>query len=413
MIEKREPSDQLPKAVAKDGAKWLLIPSKIVLKSFCNWPENRTLLVKFLSQLATFGFFISILGNIYLIMQNANNLDDVVYSISMLVISAETMGRRILIEVYAKTFRKLLLHVYDDFWASDVAGEDTHCEIKKKTKLLLNFFIGFSVIGVTSVMQTIISANVRGAKPLFTLYTYPFETSPYFECMFIMEAYLTFDVIFATNSTDIFLYSLLYNCEAQFKLLSAYFKVNFDKILHIPDDEERGRRAIELIVKCVKHHELLLQKLLLHIYDDFWASDIAGEDTHREIKEKSKLLLNFFIGVAVISVTSVMQTIISANVRGAKPLFTLYTYPFETSPYFECMFIVEAYLTFDVVFATSSTDIFLYTLLFNCEAQFKVLSAYFKANFEKILHVADAEERGRRAIELIVKCVKHHELLLQ
>ncbi|KAF5296203.1 hypothetical protein FQA39_LY12657 [Lamprigera yunnana] len=189
----------------------------------------------------------------------------------MIVILIETIGRRALIEIHSKDLSKLLTLIYYDFWPSNIADEATHKNVTKKSNIFFTFFMSYTIVGSFCMMQTVIFASVAGIKPFFTLYPQPLETSPYYECVYVLETYLSLDVSFTTNGTDIILMSLLFICTAQFEIISSYFKVNFEKLLLLSDEDERGQKAKNLLFECIEKHNMLLEscKILDKPYGDF------------------------------------------------------------------------------------------------------------------------------------------------
>lgn len=86
---KRNRHATLPRSVFKDGVKWILIPTKIILDYVCLWPENFNKITTTLLFLMVTSTVLILIGEIQFISENSNSFTKTISGVSIFVVSIE------------------------------------------------------------------------------------------------------------------------------------------------------------------------------------------------------------------------------------------------------------------------------------------------------------------------------------
>lgn len=176
----------------------------------------------------------------------------------------------------SKDLNKIIEIISEEFWPADIMGKTTRDDIKRYSKSLMMVFIIQYISAVAFLSFYVILPVTKPGKQLPHTSWFPFDvtSSPYYEIIFIWQAYLTVYI----NENVVCAYDTLYcaicgNCIAQFRLLNTALRyigsgkedVIVGKLLQTPgvtyesigDDSAKAER--KLLVICIKHHQKLIK----------------------------------------------------------------------------------------------------------------------------------------------------------
>ncbi|KAF5278865.1 hypothetical protein FQR65_LT03554 [Abscondita terminalis] len=301
---KKPKNDELPKEVFKDDAKWILVPSKVILKSLCVWPETQNKLNTFISVFIIFNYGLLLTHIMRYIIHKDTNLAGAAYAITGFMVAAESVMRRILLMIFAKRFSRLLQVVYYDFWPSDITGKGV---ISKASVLIVIATIGYFSAGYSYIFNNLIGLFYERKIPFQSVYPFDHTKSPMYELVYVWQSLLLVEFDVHLTVFDFFLAGLISNCVAQFKLLRRFLIQNFEKAIKMAetDPEKATDEAYKLILLIFRRHNNLIA---------FW-SRIC-----KEIDEMlSMFTLVMYIGnVATLCSSSFLLAV--ARAEGMRPL---------------------------------------------------------------------------------------------
>ncbi|KAK4872889.1 hypothetical protein RN001_014918 [Aquatica leii] len=246
---KKPDTNLLPKEVFKDDAKWILVPSKIILKTLCVWPESQSKLTKCISVFIIINYGFLLTHIMRYIIDKDTNLAGAAYAVTGFMVAAESVSRRILLMFFAKKISKILQVVYYDFWPSDITGKGV---IPKASVLIVIATIGYFSAGYSYIFNNLIGQFYERKIPFKSIYPFDHMKSPYFELIYVWQSLLLVEFDVHLTVFDFFLAGLISNCVAQFKLLRRFLVQNFEKAVKIAEtDPQRGTdEAYKLILIC-------------------------------------------------------------------------------------------------------------------------------------------------------------------
>ncbi|KAF5286685.1 hypothetical protein FQA39_LY16168 [Lamprigera yunnana] len=233
-VEKRSESKKLPKEVFKDDAKWILIPSKVILESLCVWPENQNKLTTFISCFIIFNYIFLLTYIMRYIIDKDTNLAGAAYAVTGFMVAAESVGRRILLMIFSKKITNILHAVYYDFWPSDITGKGV---IPKASVLIVIATIGYFSAGYSYIFNNLIGLFYERKIPFQSIYPFDHTKSPYYELIYVWQSLLLVEFDVHLTVFDFFLAGLVSNCVAQFKLLRRFLKQNFEKAVFMAETD--------------------------------------------------------------------------------------------------------------------------------------------------------------------------------
>ncbi|KAK5639894.1 hypothetical protein RI129_010705 [Pyrocoelia pectoralis] len=250
----RKNGGKLPKGVFKDDAKWILLPSKIILESLCVWPENRSKFTTFMSVFIIINYAFLLTYNMRYIIHKDTDLAGAAYGITGFMVAAESVGRRIILMVFAKKVTKILHAVYYDFWPSDMTGKDV---ISKASVLFVIATIGYFSAGYSYIFNNLIGQFYERKIPFKSIYPFDYLKSPYYELIYVWQCLLLVEFDVHLTAFDFFLSGLVMNCVAQFKLLRRFLLQNFEKAVKMAETqpEKATTEAYRLILLAVVRAE--------------------------------------------------------------------------------------------------------------------------------------------------------------
>lgn len=145
--------------------------------------------------------------------------------------------------LYFKTDIADLMREFATFWELDTADDPKPAEAE--LRLYKNAVITFFVLAVAHVFVLIFAPLIVGGRNLaFALWLPEGAPSPYYELVYLMEAYEV-----------VMLLSLVVGCDAVFVAFAGNLAVQF-KLL---SQKMRSATDGETLVECVKHHRRLVE----------------------------------------------------------------------------------------------------------------------------------------------------------
>ncbi|XP_031357794.1 odorant receptor Or2-like [Photinus pyralis] len=254
VMEAYEKSDraELPKHLRTDGVKWLFVPVKVILDALSVWPERQNKITLTLSLAVIISYLYIFTAQISFILDKNTDLSTAADAIAGVIAAIETAGRRIISIFLAKKIAKILLTVYFEFWPSDLVTPELSRLLTRRSWILLVAVACYTSSALFWSSQCLTVPFQLRDTPLPSKFTFPYLSSPFYEMVYIWEGVLSVELAINICSFDWFFMSVIWSCTAQFRLLREYLKANFVKA-------EASGQAWELMVKCIKHHQLLIE----------------------------------------------------------------------------------------------------------------------------------------------------------
>ncbi|KAF5282247.1 hypothetical protein FQR65_LT14379 [Abscondita terminalis] len=172
--------------------------------------------------------------------------------------------------------------------------------------------------------------------------------------------------------------------------------------------ETLSRRVLSIILAKK------IAKILSTIYYDFWPSNTAGPETNKLLTRRSWIVL-ISVGIYTISAMFWATQCLTVPFQiHSTPLRSKFTFPYLKSPYYEMLYVWQGVLSAELAICICGFDLFFITMIWACVAQFRLLREYLKVNFPKVAKsgfIRDGEKT--EAWFLMLKCIKHHSLLIQ
>ncbi|KAF2883305.1 hypothetical protein ILUMI_22865 [Ignelater luminosus] len=82
---------KLPKEVSRDGAKWLMVTSKIILDTCCVWPEKQNNLSRLIHLWYILSYIVFSFGQLYCISDKNSDPGTIAYAISLFIVTIEVV----------------------------------------------------------------------------------------------------------------------------------------------------------------------------------------------------------------------------------------------------------------------------------------------------------------------------------
>lgn len=83
---------KLPKEVVKDGAKWLFVPTKVILDTLCVWPESQNNFTFILHVFTFMSYSIFMYGSIRYMTGKDVSLGDIALTITVQTVMVEVIN---------------------------------------------------------------------------------------------------------------------------------------------------------------------------------------------------------------------------------------------------------------------------------------------------------------------------------
>ncbi|CAG9833429.1 unnamed protein product [Diabrotica balteata] len=238
------------------------------------WPcrENRIIVIAACIITTSLQFFM-FCGIFAYIVNNLNEFNEVTYALFMIVLPTGPILKMPVIAYKSKEFKKLISQISTKYWPSDLL------DVGSKNDFKGIYTAGFTVIGAmlglgfvfTTALwvQPLLSSEIT--FPLPSLYPSGWVNDYTFWLFYGLQAiYLIFVILVGTGSADFLILSVCIYTANQFYLLQQCFLVyntdemaEVNKKLRALDKEDMqkyyGYTEKEYLVRCVKHHAMLLR----------------------------------------------------------------------------------------------------------------------------------------------------------
>lgn len=156
--------------------------------------------------------------------------------------------------LHRKKFYVLLNKMEERFWNSDAYQPQVHeeMEITQLTRscwwFCLYYAVGGSILSIALVIKPALFNSGRQV-PLMC-WAPEGNPTPFYQTVYLIEAYILLNVVFIVGGFDIFYTSLNIRICVQFKLLRY-------ELEHVIGKEEKKNEF--RLKRCIKHHQLLLE----------------------------------------------------------------------------------------------------------------------------------------------------------
>ncbi|KAK5639758.1 hypothetical protein RI129_010569 [Pyrocoelia pectoralis] len=263
---------KLPKHIWHDGVKWLFVPIKIILDSLSVWAERQNKMTYALSLMSGASYIYILTGQVSFIFDKESDLTTAADGIAGLILVVETVSRRIINIILARRIAKILSTIYYEFWPSNLAGDEVDKLLRRRSWIVLISVGIYSMSALFWTTQCLTVPFQIHATPLPTKFTFPYLTSPFYEMVYVWQGFLCAEMAVSICGLDLFFISMVWSCVAQFRLLREYLKTAFDKVaqsgsIHTDENSEPWN----VILKCIKHHVLLIDTALSYaVYECGW-----------------------------------------------------------------------------------------------------------------------------------------------
>lgn len=170
--------------------------------------------------------------------------------------------------------------------------------------------------------------------------------------------------------------------------------------------------------------------MLNMVQKEFWPSDLFGGKIQTELKKietAASSVMIFVYATAVVYFTGLFVIPLSSGNYNL-PLDSAFGFDFAFSPYFEILYFIQCWTNmFVIMHGIRGHDDLFVALVTNCIGQFKLLKeavSYIGTGKEnKINSILNGIEKSKgyhqfykynkQEIILLVKCIEHHQKLLQ
>ncbi|KAK4872444.1 hypothetical protein RN001_014473 [Aquatica leii] len=202
-------------------------------------------------------------------------------------------------------------------------------------------------------------------------------------------------------------------------ILTGQINFIFDKQIDLSDAADGIAGAI-VVVETVSRRVLSIvlakkiTNILSTIYYDFWPSNINGPEMNKLLTRRSWIVLT---AVGIYTTSALFWATQSLTVPlqlHASPLRSKFTFPDLDSPYYEMVYVWQGVLCAEIAINICGFDLFFISIIWTCVAQFILLREYIRQNFIKAAKSGIIRSREKtEAWNLMLKCIKHHCVLIQ
>ncbi|KAB0792479.1 hypothetical protein PPYR_14438 [Photinus pyralis] len=157
-----------------------------------------------------------------------------------------------------------------------------------------------------------------------------------------------------------------------------------------------------------------IARILSTIYHQFWPSDMVGDEVDRLLRRRSWIVL-VSVGIYTISALFWASQCLTVPFQvHATPLPSKFTFPYLQSPFYEMVYVWQGALSAELAVNICAFDLFFVSLIWTCVAQFRLLREYLKRNFARVARSGfNRTEDNTEAWNVVLKCIKHHHLLIE
>uniref|UniRef100_A0A6P7FDY9 Uncharacterized protein LOC114328413 isoform X2 n=1 Tax=Diabrotica virgifera virgifera TaxID=50390 RepID=A0A6P7FDY9_DIAVI len=257
-----------------DSGKKMLRFSEFIFSLNLMWPcmENRKILLSSCAATTSLNIFI-LYGITGYVVDNINEFDKMTYALFMIALPILPMLKVPAIAFKSKEFKKIISQIYTEYWPSDIM------DMVDKDGFKAIYTVGFFVIGTLWGLGVVFTTAIWVRPLLFSEITLPLPSiypsgwindSTFWVFYALQALSVGFVILIGTVSADFLILSVCLYTTNQFYILQQCFLVyntddmaEVNKKLRVLDKEDMrkyyGYPEKEYLVRCVKHHAMLLR----------------------------------------------------------------------------------------------------------------------------------------------------------